>query len=40
MMTVILCDLSDWRLVPALGGNAAGWQFHWLFLYLEWNRDA
>jgi len=40
MMTVILCDLSDWRLIPAWRGHLRRWQFHWLFLYLEWDRDA
>lgn len=40
MTTVTICNLGDWRLVPAWASDAAGWQFHWLFLYLEWDRDA
>lgn len=40
MLTLKLCDLGHWRLFPALDGNAAGWQFHWLFVYVEWRHEA
>jgi hypothetical protein len=40
MLTVKLCNPGWWRIVPALASNAAGWQFHWLLLYVEWRRDA
>lgn len=36
MMTIQLCKFSHCRLWPAWGSNAAGWQFHWLWLYVEW----
>jgi hypothetical protein len=40
MMTVQLCKFTHCRLWPAWGSNAAGWQFHWLWAYLEWRNDA
>jgi hypothetical protein len=40
MMTMIICKFSHWRLWPVWWSNAAGWRFHWLWVYLEWRNDA
>lgn len=40
MLTVQLCKFSHCRLWPAVARNAAGWQVHWLWLYVEWRNDA
>jgi len=38
MITIKLCRFSHCRLWPACASNEAGWQFHWLWLYLEWRK--
>jgi hypothetical protein len=39
MLTVTLCKFTHCRWWPAWYRGDDGWQFHWLWLYLEWRND-
>jgi hypothetical protein len=39
MLTITFCKREEWRLLPAVASNGAGWQFHWLGLYVEWRHE-
>ena len=39
MLALTVCKFTHFRLRPAWGSSAAGWQFHWLWFYVEWLND-